>query len=263
LRQIWAGIFGLATVLLALGAAPASADKADDTLRIAVVDWWSTLDPYQFPLDEAGVFYRGGYETLIRYDERAHKIVPRLAKAWRQVDDRTVEFDLRDDVKFHNGDRFDADDVVETLRYLIDPKTQLRFKDVFTWIDKVEKVDQYKVRITAKEAFATELTGFGYRFYIYDSKVLNKLENKADYGRMGAIGTGPYKVVSLDQQKMVLTRFDDYYDKDRQAPIKNIVVTPIPDRQTQIAQFMTGNVDLIRNPTADLAREVAKDPKAA
>jgi peptide/nickel transport system substrate-binding protein len=258
-RNLFAAIFGLAA-LLALGRAPASAGKADDTLRIAVVDWWSTLDPYQFPLDEAGVFYRGVYETLIRYDERTHKIVPRLAKAWRQVDDKTVEFDLRDDVKFHNGDHFDADDVVETIRYLIDPKTQLRFKDVYTWIDKVEKVDQYKVRITAKEAFATELIGFGYRFYIYDSKVLNKLENKADYGRMGAIATGPYKVVSLDQQKMVLTRFDDYYDKSRQAPIKYIIVTPIPDRQTQIAQFMTGNIDLIRNPTADLARELAKDP---
>ena len=260
MRKLWAAIFGLAT-LLALGTAPAPAfaAKADDTLRIAVVDWWSTLDPYQFPLDEAGVFYRGVYETLIRYDERTHKIVPRLAKAWRQVDDKTVEFDLRNDVKFHNGDRFDADDVVETFRFIIDPKTQLRFKDVYTWIDKIEKLDQYKVRITAKQAFATELSGFGYRFYIYDSKVLNKLENKADYGRAGAIATGPYKVVSLDQQKMVLTRFDDYYDKSRSAPIKTIIVTPIPDRQTQTAQFMTGNIDLIRNPTADLARELAKD----
>jgi len=261
MRMLWAGILGLAG-LLALGAAPATAGKADDTLRIAVVDWWSTLDPYQFPLDEAGVFYRGVYETLIRYDERAHKLVPRLAKAWRQVDDKTVEFTLRDDVTFHNGDHFDADDVVDTFRYLIDPNTKLRFKDVFTWIDKVEKLDQYKVRITAKAPFATELTGFGYRFYIYDSKVLNKLENKADYGRLGAIATGPYKVVSLDQQKMVLARFDDYYDKGRRAPVKNIVVTPIPDRQTQVAQFVTGNIDLLRNPTADLAREIAKDPNS-
>jgi peptide/nickel transport system substrate-binding protein len=258
LRKVLTAILGAA--LLAFASAPAWASKADDTLRIAVIDWWSTLDPYQFPLDEAGVFYRGVYETLVRYDERTHKIVPRLAKAWRQVDDKTVEFDLRDDVMFHNGDHFDADDVVETIRFIIDPNTQIRFKDNFTWIDKVEKVDQYKVRITAKEEFATELSGFGYRFYIYDSKVLNKLENKADYGRLGAIATGPYKVVSLDQQKMVLTRFDDYYDKKNAAPIKNIIVTPIPDRQTQVAQFMTGNIDLIRNPTADLARELEKDP---
>jgi len=103
-RKLLAAVFCLAAVV-ALVIPPASAGKADDTLHIAVVDWWSTLDPYQFPLDEAGVFYRGVYETLIRYDERTHKIVPRLAKAWRQVNDKTVEFDLRDDVKFHNGDR--------------------------------------------------------------------------------------------------------------------------------------------------------------
>ena len=83
--------------------------------------------------------------------------MPRLAKAWRQVDDKTVEFDLRDDVKFHNGDHFDADDVVATIAFVIDPNAPLRFKNVYNWVDKVEKLGPYKVRITAKHAFATEL----------------------------------------------------------------------------------------------------------
>jgi peptide/nickel transport system substrate-binding protein len=95
--------------------------------------------------------------------------------------------------------------------------------------------------------------------------VLAKLENKADYGRQGAIATGPYKVVSLDQQKMVLVRNEDYYAKDGpySAHIKNIVVRPIPDPQTQIAEFMTGNIDLIRNPSADTARQLALAPNTA
>ena len=219
---------------LAVAAPPALANKADDTLRIAVTDWWSTLDPYQFPLDEAAVFYKTIYEGLIGYDERANKYVPRLAKSWKRIDDRTLEFELRDDVKFHNGDKFDADDVVATVEYLNDPKVPLRFKDLYTFVEKVEKLGPYTVRITAKQPFATELSTFAYRFFIYDSKVLNKLDNKADYGRMGAIATGPYKVVSLDQQKMVLERFDDYYDKNgpKQAHVKHIIVTPMPDRQT-------------------------------
>jgi len=260
-RKILAGILGLAA-LLSIGATPARANKANDTLTVGVHDWWSTLDPYQFPLDEANVFYTIVYETLIGYDEREHKIVPRLAKAWRQVDEKTVEFDLRDDVKFHNGDKFDADDVVGTINYLLDPKVPLRFKSVYDWVEKVEKIGPYSVRITAKQPLASELLTFAYRFYIYDTKVLNKLQNKADYGRMGAIATGPYKVVSLDQQKMVLVRNDDYYAKDGpySAHIKNIVVRPIPDPQTQIAEFMTGNIDLIRNPSADTARQLAQAP---
>ena len=73
MRKILTGLFG-AAALLALGAGPALANKANDTLTIGVHDWWSTLDPYQFPLDEANVFYTITYETLIGYDERAHKI---------------------------------------------------------------------------------------------------------------------------------------------------------------------------------------------
>jgi peptide/nickel transport system substrate-binding protein len=263
-RKILAGFVGLAAIL-SIGATPALANKANDTLTVGVHDWWSTLDPYQFPLDEANVFYTIVYETLIGFDEREHKIVPRLAKAWRQVDDKTVEFDLRDDVKFHNGDKFDADDVVGTIKYLIDPNVPLRFKSVYDWVEKVEKTGPYSIRITAKQPLAGELLNFAYRFYIYDTKVLAKLENKADYGRQGAIATGPYKVVSLDQQKMVLVRNEDYYAKDGpySAHIKNIVVRPIPDPQTQIAEFMTGNIDLIRNPSADTARQLALAPNTA
>ena len=261
MRKILNGVLGAAALLL-FGMSPALANKANDTLTVAVHDWWSTLDPYQFPLDEANVFYTIVYETLVGYDEREHKIIPRLAKAWRQVDDKTVEFDLRDDVTFHNGDHFGADDVVDTIRYLIDPNVPLRFKNNYDWVASVEKTGPYQVRITAKKAQAGELINFAYRFYIFDGKVLDKLQNKADYGRMGAIGTGPYKVASLDQQKMVVSLYDGYYDKTGpySGHIKNIVARPIPDPQTQIAEFMTGNIDLIRNPSADTARQLAQAP---
>ena len=261
MRRLVTAILGLLGAV-AIAATPAAAGKADDTLRIAVTDWWSTLDPYQFPLDEAAVFYKTIYETLVSYDERAHNFVPRLAKSWKQIDNRTIEFELRDDVKFHNGDKFDADDVIATINYARDPNQKLRFWNLYSFVDKVEKLGPYTVRVTAKEPFATEMETFAYRFYMLDSKVLAKLDNMADYGRMGAVATGPYKVVSLDQEKMVLERFDDYYDKASsfRANMKRIIVMPMPDRQTQIAQFLTGNIDLIRNPTADTARELEKMP---
>ncbi|HXQ54154.1 MAG TPA: ABC transporter substrate-binding protein [Stellaceae bacterium] len=255
------GAVGLLAAIL-IAPAPGIAGRADDTLRIAVTDWWSTLDPYQFPQDEAAVFYKTVYQSLIGYDERAHKFVPRLAKAWKRIDDRTYEFELRDDVKFHNGDAFSADDVVATINYLIDPNVRLRFKDRYNWVEKVEKLGPYQIRITGRTAIATSLQTFAYRFTMFDGKLLARLDDKADYGRVSPVGTGPYKVISLDQTKMVLERFDDYYDKTGpiQAHMKRVIVTPMPDRQTQIAQFMTGNIDLIRNPTADAARDLASIP---
>jgi peptide/nickel transport system substrate-binding protein len=248
--------------VLALGAGSAQAGKSDDTLRIATTDWWSTLDPYVFTLDEAAVFYGTVYETLLGYDERAHKFVPRLAKSWKQVDDKTIDFTLRDDVTFHNGDKFSADDVVATVKYIVDPAVPLRHKDLYNWVASVEKLGPYEVRITAKTAFPTELSTIAYQFYIFDGKVLGKLANKADYGRTEPVATGPYRVVSLDQSKMVLEKFDAYYAKNSpfDVHVKHVIVTHIADRQTQIAQLMTGGVDLIRNVPADMARDLATTP---
>ena len=262
MKKLIAGALGAAAVL-ALQADPAAAQKSKDTLRMATTDWWATLDPYQFPLDEAAVFYRTLYETLVSYDERAKKFVPRLAKAWRRIDDRTLEFDLRDDVTWHNGDKFTADDVIYTIGWAGDPNVRIRFKDRYNWVEKVEKLNDHKIRIVSKKAFATDLQMVAYRFYIYNAKIHKALENKADYGRTAPVTTGPYKVVSLDASKMVLERYENYYDKSQKhfrAPIKHVIVRPMPERQTQIAEFLTGGVDLIRNVTADTARELAKMP---
>ena len=258
MKKLIAGILG-ATALLVLQPGPAAAQKAKDTLRMALTDWLPTLDPYHFPQDEAAVFYRTIYETPLSFDERTHQFVPRLAKSWKRIDNRTIEFELRDDIKFSNGDPLTADDVLYTIEYLTNPKTMIRFKDRYDWVEKAEKLGEYKFRITSKQAFATDLQTFAYRFNIYDAKVHRALENKADYGRTAPVTTGPYKVTSLDATKMVVERNDLYYDKTGKyfrAPIKTLVVRPMPDRQTQIAAFLTGEVDLIRNVTADTAREM-------
>jgi peptide/nickel transport system substrate-binding protein len=245
--------------------APATAQKAQDTLRIAVSDWFSVLDPIWFPLDEAGQFTRTIYETLVSYDERTHKFVPRLAKSWVRTDPRTIEFELRDDVVFHNGNKFDADDVVYTFNYLIDPQVRMRFKERYNWMEKVEKLGPYKVRVVSHKAFATDLQMLAYRMYLYDSRSHRAMEKKEDYGRTLPVATGPYKVVSLDQNRgLAMERFDGYYDKSGNypAPVKRVVAVPMPDRQSQIAQFMTGGIDVLRNVPADAARELARAPNA-
>ena len=48
------------------------------------------------------------FEHLVEVDKDG-QLVPRLATAWRWLDDRTIELTLRQGVKFHNGEVFDAD----------------------------------------------------------------------------------------------------------------------------------------------------------
>jgi len=133
-------------------------------------------------------------------------------------------------------------------------------------LESVEKLGPYKVRVVSKKAFATDMQMLAYRMYLYDSRVHRAMEKKEDYGRGTPTATGPYKVVSMDPNKgLVMERFDGYYDKSGRypAPVKRVIAIPMPDRQTQIAQFVTGGVDLLRNVPADDARELAKAPNAA
>src|SRR5690606_12445001 len=127
-------------------------------------------------------------------------------------------------------------------------------KNRYTWVDRVEKLGPNKLRLVGKKPFASDIFTIAYRFYIYDAAIHKGLENKADYGRGSPSTTGLYKILSVDENQGVrLERFEPNVGKfaHRRAPIKYIHTVPVPDRQTQIAQIMTGGVDVIRDVSAD------------
>ena len=255
----------LAASALAISA-PAMAQKSKDTLRIAINDPFSTLSGYCVPVDEAGNFYRRVYGTLVQFAEREKKIVPGLAKSWTRVNPTTIEFELRDDITYHNGNKFDADDVVSTIQYTTDPAQKIEFNSRYTWVKSIEKLGPYKVRLESRAPNATDLGLLGYRTYIQDKESFDTLENKCDYGRLTPYGTGPYKVASIDKnQGLIVERFEGSKGdpKYSRAPIKRLHAVPIPDKQTQIAQLMTGGVDMLRNVQPDNAAELAKNPNLA
>ncbi len=249
------------TAVTFLVAVPAFAQKAQDTLRVAVNNPFNILSTYDLPVDEGLVYSHEIYDYMMSYDEHTQKFVPGLAKSWKRIDDKTLEFELRDDVKFHNGDAFDANDVKETLSYVIDPKSKITFATSYNWVKEVEVMGPHTVRFHNVDAIATDLIQVAYRFQIYDGKLLSKMEDKGDYGRVSPVGTGIYKVTQLDKNKGVIVERNDAYNvvpkEFKTAKIKRVHGIPMPDRQTQVAQMLTGGVDLLRNVTPDTAKELA------
>ena len=247
----------------AAAATPALAQKSQDTLRIAINNPFAVLSTYDLPVDESGIFNRDVYDYLIYYDEHEQKIVPGLAKSITRIDHQTLELELRDDIKFHNGDKFDADDVKMTVDYAIDPKAKITYPANYNWVKEIEKLGPYKIRIHSVEPIATDMQLLAYRFPIYDSKVMGKLPEKQDYGRLSPIGTGIYKVVKLDSSTgIAVERYDAYNTtpKYKNASIKRIQGVWMPDRQTQAAQMMVGGVDLLRNIEQELAKSLSANP---
>ena len=100
------------------------------------------------------------YDTLIRRDflsdgkGMGSKLVPGLATSWKRVDDRTLDLTLRQGVKFHNGGEMTSEDILFTFDpdRLIGPKSLLpEGRTYFGHLAKVEALDKYTVRFTAKE----------------------------------------------------------------------------------------------------------------
>ena len=252
-------ICSLAAGLLA--ATPVLAQKAKDTLRIAANDQYSILSPYDLPLDEASPFFNEIYSPLMVLNEHTGKYQAELAKSWTRVDNLTLEFELRQDITLHTGKTFNADDIAAAINYVIDPKTKIRSQNRYTWVKSVEKLGPYRIRVHLAEPNALDLFAFAYRFVALDSDVLEKLENKADYGRVSGASAGPYKIASYDRNTgFVLQKFDKLNIAHRRAPIGRVNIVPVTDDQTQIAQLLTGGVDVLRNVSEGNAAELAKQP---
>jgi peptide/nickel transport system substrate-binding protein len=249
----------IATAASSAFAPAAQAQKSEDTIRLAVNDPFNTIDAYTIGHDEANTFSRAIYQNLINFDEHKKQWVPVLAKSFKRIDNKTIEFELREGIKFHNGNDFDAEDVKYTLEYLVDPASKVIFKDRYSWIDSVEILSKYKVRLHEKESFSTDLGTLAYRVRIYDKETHQPLADKSDYGRMG-IGTGQYKLVSLDRNKgAVAERYDGFKGIPGyfNAPLKRMRAVFIPDQQTRVAELLTGGIDLLRNIGPDEAKDLA------
>jgi peptide/nickel transport system substrate-binding protein len=255
--------FGFIAAAAAIAATPAFAQKSKETVRIAVNNPFSVLSNYHLPLDEAAVVYKKIYEPLIGFDEYKQKWVPRLSSSWKTVSPGVYEFDLRQDLKFHNGNTFDADDVVKTLTYIADPTVKLTFKHRYSWMKSVEKLSSHKVRIVADEARTDQLELLAFRINIWDAETMSKLNEIEDYGRVSPVGTGIYKAVQVDRNAgTIIERYDGFKtDPEEKAPSRRVHAIPMPDRQTQVAQLMTGGIDMLRGISPDTAKELERNPK--
>jgi len=140
------------TTMLAL---PAAAQ----TLRIGLAEDPDALDPDQARTFVGRVVFAGLCDKLVDYDEKlAYK--PQLATAWKWSDDsKAITFTLRQGVKFHDGEPFDA----EAVKYNIERKLTLpesRRKSEISEVVGVEVVDPQTVRLNLSKPFAPLLASW-------------------------------------------------------------------------------------------------------
>lgn len=242
--------------------ASAMANKADDTVHIAFAKELDNADIYFSSARESTVFGYAVFDPLVERDLKTGEWVGNLAESFKWVDDTTLEFKLRQGVKFHNGEPFDADDVVFTFNHFSDPKTAVAMPNTVDWIKKAKKVDQYTVRVYLKKPFPAALDYIQSAIPIYPDQYYQKVGPEGFSKK--PVGTGPYEVVSIDPgRSYTLKAFKDYHKGGprHEARIENVEVRSIPDMNTQIAELFSGSIDFMWQVPEDQAKKIAAQGK--
>lgn len=250
--RLGAGLVAAMSTAMLLTASDAIAGRANDTVTVAEVLPIGTIDIYYANFPQAQFLSDMIYDTLVYYDNDTASVVPLLAETWTEEGD-SITFTLRQGVTWHDGEAFDADDVVYTINWLIDPET--RFRNKFEWsiIDSVEKIDDHTVRINTTGRRPYDMLQLTHT-PIYPQHVHGELEDPTRFG-FQPVGTGPYLVVEYDESnnRLHTERFDEYVGgPGKQATnIGNVVFRSVPELGSQIAGLMVGDFDIVRNLPAD------------
>lgn len=260
-RRTLLGAAAAAPTLFAIGRSQdASAQRAQDTLRIVLRDAVTNIDPYYNQLRTGLVLAHHFMDNLLYRDPDTFQVKPLLATAWRQVDDLTLEFDLRRGVKFHNGDDFTAEDVVYTLNLVSSPDSRVSTPSNHAWIERAEKIDDYKVRIISKRPTPPALEFLTLVSPIYPAAYRRRV-GPEQYARE-PVGLGPYRVTRVEAGRVDFERFDGYYaDSPKGRPaIARLAVRFVPDAATEMTELLAGRADFIWNFNADQFDQVGRMP---
>jgi len=248
----------LPILMLVSDPAGLAAQTKDDTIVYAIQSDVQTWDPPNSVLRESIILGYNVFDHLAARDLKTGKVGPSLAVSWKNLDDTTWEVKLRRGVKFHDGTPFGAKDVKATFDRVLNPDNKLTARGNHAKIKSVEVVDDATVRFKTDgpyPLFVERLTA-----QVMQSEKVIK-EKGHEWMQENPLGTGPYKLVRWSKkQEHVLIRNEDYWGP--KPAFKNVRVRIIPEQATQIAELMSGGVDIIKAVPPDQMDVINKSGQA-
>lgn len=218
-------------------------------LTVAVQEIPPQLDPVLIEYNSGYRIMFNVYDTLVGMnylDDFA--LTPGLARSWQRLDDLTLEVQLREGVKFHNGEEMTSEDVAFTFgaERMMDPQSRghAPTRAYLGTIEAVEPAGRYAVRVTTREpdpVLPQRLAG-------WTAQVLNKkaFESVGDWDRWARepVATGPFRMGEFRTgERLVLEAFDDYWGG--RPTVQSVTFVVIPELSARIAGLISGEFDII------------------
>jgi len=203
---------------------PAPDARLADLVDIIKMSSIGALDPFVPGGSNAPAFwaYNMYQDSLLTYIGPG-EVGPQLATRWETDDYKTWTFWLRDDVYFHNGDKFTAADVLFTIE--LSQESTGFTRSLWGQVDTAEALDPYTVRLVLEDVnvdfeFVTLIhpaAGF------FSERAMNE-----DIATFTYVGTGPFSVTNfVSGDHVVLDRFDDYWGE--KPPTQTVVLRFVPE----------------------------------
>ncbi|MBV8840690.1 MAG: peptide transporter subunit: periplasmic-binding component of ABC superfamily, partial [Alphaproteobacteria bacterium] len=232
-------LLALSALALALSAVQAAPTQAQGTLRVALGTTLSQLDPAKTTIGDEYVYVHLVFNGLSRIDADM-TVKPDLAESWTASDDlKTWTFKLRQGVKFHHGRVLDADDVVATMKRILDPATGSRARTNLTMVDKVAAVDPLTVRFDLNIPYA----GFADIFADRQLRIVPK--DKLDELSTNPIGTGPFRFKSWSPgDRLELTKNPAYFEQGL-PKLDGVTLRILPESAARMVALESGAVDIV------------------
>jgi peptide/nickel transport system substrate-binding protein len=184
---------------------------------------------------------QAAYDSLVEWDKSLN-LKPALAESWKVVDPRTILFNLRKGVKFHNGKELDAGDVKYSVELMLNPPLPGSISTVgqvpaFAGVDVVSK---YVARFRLK---APDARVFGFLAWgRYSPIVPEGLYDQINVSR-DAIGTGPYRMIGFNPNDRVEYVANKSFWKKGLPYMDAMTLKTLPDEQARIAALRAGAID--------------------
>lgn len=178
--------------------------STDDILKIAQSGNPRSLDVHNANDGFSLRINKQIYSRLIEIDGDRN-IIPGLAESWKKIDDRTYDFKIRDNIKFHNGDILKLEDIKFSFERMLNSP---RISFIVPPIEEIEIIEPNIVRIITKTPFAPLL----YHLSHPALGIVNKKVIESSGENPPIIGTGPYKYNSwIIGDQVVLDKNSDYF----------------------------------------------------
>jgi len=195
------------------------------------------------------------YESLVAPDPTDHPryaVRPELSVAWEvSADQRTIDFALRRDVKFHDGQPLTARDVIATFDKIRDPSTKaMHVRAYMAEVESYQALDDYRVRFRLRRPYFMIMDGLFSEVPIQPAHRIAPLSGP-DYNESASnplnrapIGSGPFRLAQWNSHdRIILERNESYHGR---APyLERVVFRLVKDPAIALELAERGQLDVL------------------